>query len=109
MIRSHADIALLIPFLVIGGQGFASRLGCSLVEPALRHDAANRLDAKLRRSPPLIWNGGIDLELGIRKVLFVPLAGNVVLVHPVMGKPKDCLFVSALAQPIGMKPSHLTD
>src|SRR6185312_8159782 len=98
MLRTKTDIAIFIPALVVVAQGIAASLGRRLVEPYLREYPPNGLNAHHRRALALVLDRR-QREVRVAEMILVPLVGDVVLVHPVVGQLGLYCLVTILAQP----------
>src|SRR3972149_6905114 len=97
MFRTKSNIALLVFLFVVVAERVTPRLSLGFVKPALGHDPANCLDPHGSRATPLIRNNH-RLELSVAQMVLVALAGDVVLVHPVLRQDADRSLIAALAK-----------
>jgi hypothetical protein len=108
MIRTETNIAVFVFPFVIEAQRLAPGFRCCSLNQSFgpsRRTASIRIDAA-----PLPWflTGGSTVKPA-SQMIFVPLAGDVVLVHAIVRQIQDGLLVAILAQPVDVMREHLAD
>src|SRR5882672_4443394 len=94
VIRSQADVTVLVLLLVIVAQRIAAGFRRRLIEPATRQDAPDGLDA-LRRGARSLIRDRLGLKTGVLQVSFIGLPGNDVMVQSVVRENAKGLFVAS--------------
>ncbi len=96
MLRSETDVAHVVLALVIKADRVAAGLGAGLVEPELRAQSAQCLDAHHGGALALVLHRGLDIKTRVAQMLVIALAGDVVGVDTVMRQIQDGLRVAVL-------------
>src|SRR5262245_31170981 len=94
MLGTEADVAGVVPLLVIPAKGISTGLCGRFVEPAPMEYATDGFDTQRRRTPSLVCNGGVHSKTGVPNVIFISLSYYVVLGDTIMWQSDNCVLVA---------------
>jgi hypothetical protein len=105
---AKADIALLVPVLVVGGQGVQARLCLGLVKPDAREDPTPRVNPQHRGCRPLVADH-LYVKPGVSRLVLVGAPRAVLWPDPraIVRQVDHAAAIAALAQKVEVESRRL--